>query len=385
LEKITLSMSHNEFNKLIDNGEKALGEFQPELAIQFFSRALLQDGESTRVLDLLGETSVQVGEPERACEYFLKSSQLAPDENPYKWLYLGQLQEAEASVASFRKGIAMLSALAQGTSDMKVREKLGKEVGKAYCNVAEMYMTDLCMEDDAEQQCEEAIRHATQHDASSLDLGLTLSNLRLSQSRPEEACTAIEVVYTRIVAALDAQVSKPILSAFRADPAQGASTGVAASSSSVESSGEGEADEVMPDPELCVSVVKRLIECAAVKPALGLAAMEVAQRLLLLDDSNVELWYLTGVACLYCSPPEVGSAVEALVRAKEMLEAMAKMGGGSRKGGVKMPEELECQYGLVCENLAAAEAMAEEGVAMDEDDDNDNEDEDEEDAEWEAS
>jgi len=263
---------------------------------------------------------------------------------------------------------------------VKVREKLGKEVGKAYCNVADMYMTDLCMEDDAEQQCEEAIRHATQHDASSLDLGLTLSNLRLSQSRPEEACTAIDAVYTHIVAALDVQVSKPILSAFRADPARGASAGVSASSSSV-GGGEGEGDEGMPDPEMCVSVVKRLIECAAVKPALGLAAMEVAQRLLLLDDSNVELWYLIGVACLYCSPPEVGSAVEALVRAKEMLEAMAKMGGGSGKGGGKMPEELECQYGLVCDNLAAAEAMAEEGAAMDED----NEDEDEDDAEWEAS
>jgi hypothetical protein len=301
-------------------------------------------------------------------------------------LYLGQLQEAEASVASFRKGIAMLSALAQGTTDVNVREKLSKEVGKAYCNVADMYMTDLCMEDDAEQQCEEAIRHATQHDASSLDLGLTLSNLRLSQSRPEEACTAIEVVYMRIVAVLDAQVSKPILSAFRTDPAQGASSDVSASSSSVGSGGESEVDEVMPDLEMCISVVKRLIECAAVKPALGLAAMEVAQRLLLVDDSNVELWYLTGVACLYCSPPEVGSAVEALVRAKEMLEAMAKMGSGSKKGGVKMPEELECQYGLVCENLAAADAMAKEGAAMDEDDDDEEEgEEEEEDAEWEAS
>ena len=107
--------------KLVAQGEKALEEFQPELALKFFKRALEIENQNAssagRVLDLTGETLVAVGEPEEALRHFLKSSQVAPNENPYKWLYLGQLQEGAESLECFRKGIAMLGALKQEQVD----------------------------------------------------------------------------------------------------------------------------------------------------------------------------------------------------------------------------------------------------------------------------
>jgi len=363
-----------DLEKLVAQGEKALEEFQPELALKFFKRALAIDNQESsttaRVLDLTGETLVAVGEPEEALGHFLKSSQVAPNENPYKWLYLGQLQEGSESLQCFRTGIAMLGALKQEQTDAAACEKLDKEIGKAYCNIAEIYMTDLCMEENAEQQCEEAVRLATEHDSTSLDLGLSLANLRLSQSRPEDACSAMAVVYKHVIASLDAQARKPILSAFREDQ-------------SADSAASSSAEEPEPvEPEMCVSVVQRLIECATVQPALATAAMEVAQRLLLLDDSNIELWYLLGVAAMSCQPPEADTAAEVLGRAKEMLEGLAKQAGG---GAQKMPQELQCQYELVCENLVAAQAVprtdATDAVPMEDDDDEDDED----DAEYEAA
>ena len=46
---------------------------------------------------------------------------------------------------------------------------LKKHLAKAHCSVSELYLTDLCYEDDAEVKCEDAISRAIAADADSLD------------------------------------------------------------------------------------------------------------------------------------------------------------------------------------------------------------------------
>lgn len=46
---------------------------------------------------------------------------------------------------------------------------LKKHLAKAHCSVSELYLTDLCYEDDAETKCEEAINRAIAADAETLD------------------------------------------------------------------------------------------------------------------------------------------------------------------------------------------------------------------------
>lgn len=44
-----------------------------------------------------------------------------------------------------------------------------KQIAKAHCSIGELYLTDLCYEEDAEVKCEEAINLAIAADAKSLD------------------------------------------------------------------------------------------------------------------------------------------------------------------------------------------------------------------------
>lgn len=42
-------------------------------------------------------------------------------------------------------------------------------MAKAYCSIGEIYLTDLCYEDNAEEKCEEAIGRAVAVDGDSMD------------------------------------------------------------------------------------------------------------------------------------------------------------------------------------------------------------------------
>lgn len=73
-----------------------------------------------------------------------------------------------------------------------------KLIAKAYCSIAELYMTDLCYEEDAEQLCEKSIMQALDTDPDSLDAHQTLASLRLSQGRPVDASAIMETVFVRV-------------------------------------------------------------------------------------------------------------------------------------------------------------------------------------------
>jgi len=66
--------------------------------------------------------------------------------------------------------------------------------------IAEIYLTDLCFEPDAETLCESALQAAINLDTStsSPDALQTFANLRLSQNRGNEAVTHIVEAYTRM-------------------------------------------------------------------------------------------------------------------------------------------------------------------------------------------
>lgn len=48
-------------------------------------------------------------------------------------------------------------------------QMLKSQIAKAHCSIGELYLTDLCYDDDAEAKCEEAINKAIAADQNSLD------------------------------------------------------------------------------------------------------------------------------------------------------------------------------------------------------------------------
>merc|ERR1712158_149109 len=58
-----------------------------------------------------------------------------------------------------------------------------KELASAFCAVAELYMTDLCDNPEAEHECSESVRKAIEADAKSPEVCPLLYTTRLSTSR----------------------------------------------------------------------------------------------------------------------------------------------------------------------------------------------------------
>ena len=98
---------------LIERGNHALASLQPELAARFFQRALALMPDDTNIMDALADALLQIGEKEAAFQLLTLSTSTAPEENPYKWCYLAQLQSGKEAVTSYQRGIEILTRLLQ--------------------------------------------------------------------------------------------------------------------------------------------------------------------------------------------------------------------------------------------------------------------------------
>lgn len=73
-----------------------------------------------------------------------------------------------------------------------------RQIAKAHCCIADLFLTDLCYDDNAEGNCEAAIQASFSVEAGNLDAMQALASLRLSQQRPQDASKIMEEVYERI-------------------------------------------------------------------------------------------------------------------------------------------------------------------------------------------
>lgn len=85
--------------------------YQPELAVAFFQRAMEMEPSNTNVMDALAEVLMQLGDCEKSLELLTRSTTEAPSVNPFKWMYLAQLQGGEEALASYRRGVHELGAV----------------------------------------------------------------------------------------------------------------------------------------------------------------------------------------------------------------------------------------------------------------------------------
>lgn len=289
---------------LVDQGNAALSKMQPELALKFYSRALSLAPENTNIMDALADVHIQLGEPEHALPLLQQSTTLAPTENVFKWLFLSQLQQGLDALTCYQQGIQLMLASMAGEQDEDSKRVFKKQITKAHCSIAELYLTDLCFEDGAEVACEAAIMEALAIDPHSLDGQQTLASLRISQTRMSEACGIISGVYAVLKSIREKLRARTVFDEIR---------------------GEGMDDPELsdiPEPDFCISTIKLLVECGAVQPTLLECAMELITDMLHDDDDNIELWYIMGVAALSISPPELDIARYHLERAQEMMEAL---------------------------------------------------------------
>lgn len=311
---------------LLEKGYAALSRVEPEAALSHFEKALDLEPNNTNVMDAIAEVLLQVGEQEEALRLLIQSTTLAPTENPTKWFNLAQLRNGTDAHHCYASGIELLKAdlsKAIDAQDEAWVELLNKQLAKAHCSMAELFLTDLCYEDGAEQQCDHLINEALLFDPNSLDAQNAQASLRISQNRLHEACDIIEKVFSVIKSQREAIAQLTIIDDLQ--------SGVDTSE--------------VPIPELCIASAKILLECASAKPQLASCALELIVSLLEDDHDNVELWYLAGIA-------EMGN--EADPTTCDLEEAAYYF-----KQAQTMIEELRDQYKQECdsENIPISERV----------------------------
>lgn len=241
------------------------------------------DPRACAAYNLLGEINVELGEIDAARTCFLQAAQLDEDGalaedlggGAEKFNWLAQLSEEGGadSVTWFDKAAVVLRAQIQVLTEAAVEakrkgsahgavekeleaknEEKKRKLAETLCAVAEVYMTDLSWEDDAEARCEALITEATMLAPELPDAWQTVANVRVSQSRRDDAVAALE---RSLAIWSDLEPEDPRVPAF---PSR-------------------------------VALTRLLMECDMEKRAL-----EVCDRLVEDDDTSVEAWYLGGLA-----------------------------------------------------------------------------------------
>ncbi|KKP01206.1 hypothetical protein THAR02_06688 [Trichoderma harzianum] len=274
-------------SKLIADAETQYEVGNLDQAIALASKALELTGEGgdfeLKALNLLGVLNVEDGEVEEARDYFLRAIKLDEegtlDEKigggPEKFLFLAQLSEEggqdsvqwfERGASALRKQIQALNDVANKTPEQQAAlEEMQSKLGGVLCAVAEVYMTDLSWETDAEQRCEALITEAMLIAPEYPETWQTVANVRISQERLDEARTAL----------------KRSLELWQDLPPEHPS---------------------VPEFPTRVSLARLLMETELEEQALS-----VLERLVTDDDSSVEVWYLGGW-CLYVAGEKLREA-----------------------------------------------------------------------------
>ncbi|KAJ9658953.1 hypothetical protein H2198_003382 [Neophaeococcomyces mojaviensis] len=307
LVKSTVSPSRSQKSTevLLAEASDLLESSQPELALPLAQEALRRleadkkDYENVETLLRLaaqekptfptalilgGDICFALGDVDKARAQYELATTIDPDGqliSAEPWLQLAQLCEegGSKSIEYFDKAIEIMKNEIDVLDDdeamalehtKEIVNTRRQKVAEALCGMAEVYMTDLSWEADAEQQCEQLVTEAIAICPEALSAGVlqTLASIRISQERVEEA---------RKVLAHSLAIWKDV-PVDTDDPSR-------------------------PDFATRVSLVRLLMEVEQEADAMG-----VLEELVREDDQSVECLYLGGWCHLLLS--QKGIAVE---------------------------------------------------------------------------
>lgn len=262
--------------QLLEKTEEYMDSFDFEMAALFCQRALDVESTNLQALDMLGHIHSELGDIQKAKGAFLHAVALSPDVGHSKYMYLGQIHTSQEAVDYYTKGIqVLLSALeeqktsaagAAAQPDESQQVPTEKDVSVAYCSIAEIYLTDLCMEEGAADKCLEFIERALQHHHDNPEALQLMASYLFSTERNQEGK---EYLLKSVGKWLPAQ--KEVLAASTSD----------------------EAVQIeVPPYESRITTAKLLIESEEYE-----VAVDVLEGLLEEDDEVVQVWYLSGWVC----------------------------------------------------------------------------------------
>ena len=246
-------------------GVGALEMMQPEVAYKFLTQANSMKEGDVDVLDALVEACVQLGRRDEALSLCSLCVTINPTGSYERWLTLAQLQSGRDSLSSYQRGGELLTAH-MATLDVSAGEARLHSLRSALCRIhasmAELFLTDLCFEDGAEQNCEQLVGMAQAQDSTNLDGLQVAASLRLSQNRVADATSILAEVYRQTMLRRTAYNQRTVLQDL-----------IPQVGSSDEGLDNGEDD--IPSMEFSLQTAKMIVECAKNEPELNVQAIEL--------------------------------------------------------------------------------------------------------------
>lgn len=83
-----------------------------------------------------------------------RSIAIAPDGEPDKYLYMAQLCGGHEALGFYEKALDLLQIEPSADTSKDAALRLKQKLCMAYCSVGELFLTDLCFEENAEQRCQ---------------------------------------------------------------------------------------------------------------------------------------------------------------------------------------------------------------------------------------
>ncbi|KAI2498660.1 hypothetical protein MHU86_15837 [Fragilaria crotonensis] len=274
------------------------------------------------------------------------------------YLYVGQLSSDEEALEAHRKGIHELEqCIAQkqqqqsqnsenGASNNGIAASNGGNTDnngddgttladlqlhlvRAHCALAELYLTDLCFEENAEQECESHVQKALQLcDPPLVDALQAMASLRLSQQK--DATTYILQAYQNMKTGCEALAA---LVGLKEEEDDDNLEGNPHDTTGAMELTEVDAVNSLPGFEFRCQTAKLLLECAATTESTNMtcvqAAIHVLGSLLAENDEIVEIWFLLGCAFDLLESPRLAQhywqqALDMLLKVQEQLKQDAE-------------------------------------------------------------
>ncbi|KAG5492828.1 hypothetical protein JKF63_01408 [Porcisia hertigi] len=179
-------------NTLLALAQSAVDAGNVKAACEFYEVALAQAPNNEEVLEAYAEIMIHFAQDiPRAQQMLRHAIDLNPDQGYVKYLNLAQLCEAEEALKCYEKAYQVASLMLHGCRKKKMKRTLQETMATMCCAVAELYLTDLCFSENAEQLCEQAVNRALELNSESVEPHQLQASLRLSQCRPDEALQSL--------------------------------------------------------------------------------------------------------------------------------------------------------------------------------------------------
>lgn len=263
-----------ELKELIAETRKLLGLSQAKEALKLLKSHKTKFGSNVEFLQIFGETYLENGKVEKAYEFLEKSCSMDTEGEfgSEKFFYLGQIIGGIKGIELIDHGIAQLTSKLQESTQDTERKLTIKKLNQGIFAEIEIWMTDLCMEPEAEQKCDELITQSLTIDETNPESWSLLASIRISQQRDQDALDALSKAWELF------EIKKTNLE-----------------NNSNVNTGEIDTEEISIE---YVELIQPLITLAKLAIEMGNYELGsvVASNIRDVDEDNVESYYLEGFA-----------------------------------------------------------------------------------------